>query len=69
MRVYGAEAVTLLICEALNFDHKPPLVANAVGQHLINLYLLCLTVFALWLNLTFLEECPQRQTDQCLKFG
>ena len=31
MREYGAEAVTTLVCAALSFDHKPPLVANSVS--------------------------------------
>jgi hypothetical protein len=32
MREYGAEAVTMLVREALNHEHKPPLVANSVSK-------------------------------------
>lgn len=34
MREYGAEAITMLVREALTYDHKPPLVANAVSIHI-----------------------------------
>ena len=34
MREYGAEAITMLVREALTYDHKPPLVANAVSMHI-----------------------------------
>lgn len=35
MREYGAESVTTLVCAALNYDHKPPLVANSQLQAMI----------------------------------
>ena len=36
MREYGAEAITMLVCQALCFDHKPPLVANSVRTNLLD---------------------------------
>lgn len=57
MREYGAEAVTLLVLEALNFDHKPPLVANSVGdKNYINCKSKSLRSKFRYFGLKFLED-------------